>query len=207
MECLVCVCFFSSAAHVWEKVNFSSCPGDIFGKVGGDFDITYITCLARWLVIKGQMWEVEYVGCRFWYVLEVLMDFRARPFQFHCLCMALWTARPRLRTERFWAKTSEICDGNSHKIWEDWFNTLTDWLKSGCFFLRVEQLEMKQGITGMQWLQKQSVGIKFEKTLRRSSGREDDHVLWCGWCQSRLERLIFVDFSDKDRYLTCHWGL
>lgn len=27
--------------------------------------------------------------------------------------------------------------------------------------------------------------VFFQTTLRRSSGRENDHVLWCGWCQSR----------------------
>eukprot|EP00434_Breviolum_minutum_P016874 symbB.v1.2.014888.t1/scaffold1099.1/size138014/4 len=46
--------------------------------------------------------------------------FLLRPFQFHCLCMALWTARPRLRTERdhLGERMTMYCDADDAKAYE-----------------------------------------------------------------------------------------
>lgn len=136
------------------------------------------------------------------------MDFRARPFQFHCLCMALWTARPRLRTERFWAKASDICDGNSHKIWEDCCNTVTDWIRS-VFLSSWKAWNETWNCIVLQIVYRDAVVAEAVSIMSFFKERWTEEIIWEREWPCIVMRMmpkplgtlgIFTDVSDRDRY-------
>ena len=161
------------------------------------------------------MWEVEYVGRRFvrfwkfWWIF-VLGPSNSTVCAWHYgLRVLVFVLRDSEQKLQIIVMETVIRFGKIVvTLWRIEFVLFFEKFKSLKWNKELITLDYRlQGCSGCRSSQHH---VYFQKTLRRSSGREDDHVLWCGRCQSRLEHRAAGDFHGehpiKIDISHCHWG-